>query len=331
MTWLVGRIAGAVSLEGSILCFHGLRDAEDRTAGVLHLSVARLNELLAVVRGAGTIVPLGELLGRWVAGKSTRGLLAITFDDAYASLLDTAELWYARAPFPVTVFVVGQASQSGAAFWWDRLDALTPVLLPEEWRRLAESAGLEVPRGADGGNGVAMAQTVRDWVVRARQGRAPEPFQEQLARLEAAHGTSARQRPMTVTELHRFGALGPVTFGPHTMTHPALSTLAPKEVVAEIRTGWEAMSAWGLPQVIPVLAAPYGALHPELAALAAEAGMHAVLALDDRRVGRLRTPRSSAVASRLSMVQGVTAGRLAYRLSGLRELVSAPVEGGAAR
>lgn len=321
--WALGRIAGALSREGSILCFHGIREECGSADGILHVSIARMNELLAVVRGAGAIVPLDELIGRWSAGRTTRGLMAVTFDDAYASLLATADHWYTRAPFPLTIFVVSEASQSGATFWWDRLETLAPLLGSDEWRRIGVVVGLDGAWHVEPVSGSAMGRRVREWVVTRCHGRADSRFRDELSRLEELHGVRTRQRAMTLEELRRFAGLGPVSFGAHTITHASLSTLTPGGVVEEIRAGWEAMGAWGLPGMVPVLAAPYGAMRPDISSLAAQAGMQACLALDDRRVGPLSHKGESPVVSRLSIVQGVSPVRLAYRLSGMREAVAA--------
>src|SRR4051812_6690625 len=81
-----GRPVGA----GSILCFHSVAD-QPLDPGSPHVSPATLRMVIAAARRVGTIVPLREILARHRAGRSTRGMVAITFDDAYAALVAATE------------------------------------------------------------------------------------------------------------------------------------------------------------------------------------------------------------------------------------------------
>lgn len=321
---LLGRLARALSRRGSILCLHGVREDDDPFPSVMNVTVARLTELLSVVRAFGTIVSLEELHGRWAAGDSTRGMVAVTFDDAYYSLLATASRWYAQDPFPMTVFVVSAASELGAVYWWDRLEALQGHLSDEEWADLlaVATAGSAEKKQEDRAD--VAAHALRDCVVFHCHGRSPSGLDEELTRLEDRHAVRTRQRAMSIPELRRLGGLGPVTFGVHTATHPALPTLDRAEARREIRGAWDAMRSWGLPNVIPYLAVPFGLMGPGIVALGLDTGMTASLALDDRCLGSPLAAAADHALSRLSLVQAVTPMRLAHRLSGVRDILQPP-------
>lgn len=317
-TSTLGRISRAVSASGSIVCFHGIRGDDDSTTGPMHVSVARLIQVLEILRASGAIVSLQELHRRWSDGASTRGLFAVTFDDAYVSLLNTVDEWYTRSPFPMTVFVVATASEKGASFWWDRLEALAPLLRDSEWERL--EAAIEM--GEAGHPSWGRGAKIRQWIVHRRAGTPSGRFEEELTHLEDVHSTRAQQRAMTIEELRRLGTLGPISFGPHTNTHRALSALTPFAALEEIQSGWDALGRWGLPSIVPFLAVPYGLMGTAVPELSRRSGLAACLALDDRRIGGPTPPGEPHTLSRLSMGQEVTPLRLGYRLTGLREVVS---------
>src|SRR5207245_14546 len=66
-------------------------------------------------------VPLGDLLARHRAGRSIRGLAAISFDDGYRGVLRHALPVLRQLGLPATVFVVAGALARTEPFWWDRL------------------------------------------------------------------------------------------------------------------------------------------------------------------------------------------------------------------
>src|SRR5690349_12643129 len=111
---------------GAILCFHSLTTTRLPAEGIVHLPLAAFKRIIAAVRQVAEIVPLADLVRRHLDGRSTSGLVAVTFDDAYASLLTEAEDFLGRAAIPVTVFVVTNAASTGARYWWDRIDEVFP-------------------------------------------------------------------------------------------------------------------------------------------------------------------------------------------------------------
>src|SRR5579872_4154872 len=78
------RVAATVlSPPGSILCYHSVTTADLPSASVVNVPRAELEAAIALVRTLAEIVPLTVLVERHRARKSTRGLAALTFDDAY--------------------------------------------------------------------------------------------------------------------------------------------------------------------------------------------------------------------------------------------------------
>lgn len=307
-----GKLARVLSRHGSILCLHGIRGSTE-TESVMNVTLSKAMELIDVARAAATIVPLSDLHARWVRGLPHAGLVAITFDDAYVSLLQTASSWYCRAPFPATVFVVAGASRTGGAYWWDRLEAISPLASLSD--RLSLEAAVGVPDHLRGGSDPVFGawRTLRQWLLREHAGRPPEAFGEQLTSIESRLQTSTLQRAMTIGELHELARLGPVAFGVHTAEHPVLPLLPDEDVVSEIRTTWNALRDWELPAPTPYLAAPFGLYDKRTATLAMEAGMSGVVGLQES----VLLSDESSVMPRWTLVSAMTSARLALRISGV--------------
>src|SRR5690606_13496083 len=66
-----------------------------------------------------SVLPLAELHERAKRGGSLRGLAALTFDDAYAGVLEHALPVLAAHGAPCTIFATGVGSDAGAPFCWD--------------------------------------------------------------------------------------------------------------------------------------------------------------------------------------------------------------------
>jgi hypothetical protein len=101
----VGRLVGT---RGAILCFHGFDVDAAPSRSSMHVPLSSFEATVAMAQGIGTVVPLREVVTRHVAGRSTAGLIALTADDAYASLL-AAGPFLERSRVPFTVFAISDA------------------------------------------------------------------------------------------------------------------------------------------------------------------------------------------------------------------------------
>ena len=137
MPWLdrlgggVARLAGT---RGAILCFHGLEVPGERSGSSLHVSMEQFERVVEAVHGLGRLVPLREIVGRYLAGRRTAGQVAVTADDGYASWL-LAEGFLARKGIPFTIFAVSGALAAMPRFWWDRIDDAAFRARPGRWRQ----------------------------------------------------------------------------------------------------------------------------------------------------------------------------------------------------
>jgi peptidoglycan/xylan/chitin deacetylase (PgdA/CDA1 family) len=310
----VGRVVGT---RGAVLCFHGLDVRGAPSPASMHVPLAMLEATVALVQGFGTVVPLRELVTRNVAGRATAGLVAITADDAYASLL-AAEPFLQRTRVPFAVFAVSDALAGGRAFWWSRIEDLFPAVSSERWRRFEQECGL--PEAYRRGQPVEEGplRPFRQWLLAAHAGRWPSILEPPLARLEAEVGRRTAQRSMTETELAGFVARTGAEIGLHTVSHAVLPFLADDELVREITHCHEELRSH-FADVLPYLALPYGLVDARTLRLAAEAGMTVSLTLAgvplfERYAPELGMPR-------VCVVRELTQGRLALKLSRAAGLV----------
>jgi peptidoglycan/xylan/chitin deacetylase (PgdA/CDA1 family) len=316
MTWsdrlaaAAGRVMGT---RGAVLCFHGIETDATPSPSSMHVPLPLLEAVIDTIQGLGTIVPLRDLVDRHLAGRSTRGMVAVTTDDGYVSWR-AAEGFIVRRGMPITMFVVSDAMDRGQTFWWDRLDEAAVRAHPERWRRFEDDCGLPAAyrRGQPAAEGPV--RPLRQWLLATHAGRWPAALQEPLTRLEAEVGARTRQRAMTETELHGFLGRTGAQLGVHTVSHAALPFLADDEVVAEIRHAYDALRE-RFPATLPYLALPYGLFDARTLRLASGAGMTVSLTLPGCPLERSFS--AGAGMPRLCVMREHTPGKLTLRASGV--------------
>lgn len=323
-----GMVVGALARRhspGAILCYHGV--ARSAPARSIHVSPEELAGAVARLRRVATLVPLREIVERVAEGRSTAGLAALTFDDAYVSVAIEAGELLEREAVPFTVFVVTSASRGGARFWWDRLEALAHGADGETWRRLVERLGVPARYRSESADGAVRFARLRAWVLRRHAGREPPGLSDAAAEAEevgretsdsAVEGAPTRMdRAMTFEELDRLSASPLVDVAVHTMTHAALPLLPDDEVRSEVRACYlELRDRW--PDALPVLAVPYGLADERVVRLAREAGMAASLTLSDNT---LAVAGPGGGLPRLGMSRGDPLWKLPLRCAGVVERV----------
>lgn len=299
---------------GSILCFHSIT-SDPMDAGAAHVAARTLRMAVDAARDAGTLVPLRELVSRHQQGRSTRGLTALTFDDAYAALLSPDVAFLRTENIPVTVFVTTDAAETGSAFWWDRVDELFMRAPRERWQAFERACGL--PDAFRNGQPPHFGplRPLRQWMLHAYRGRSPAHVDEALAKLEAELGFRTAQRTMTFAELAAFAASPAVDLAVHTCSHPVLPLLADEELATEV-AGCYATLRERFPNTVPVLAAPFGLFDARSITVARRAGMQATLTLAGRT---LHGALGEDCLPRFCMCAGETEWKLLLRLAGLME------------
>lgn len=300
-----------LSSGGSIICYHSVTSPDLPSSS--HINVPREQFLAQVrlLRGQGEVVPLRALLDAHVAGRRTSGCFALTFDDAYAALPSLIADDIATLELPVTVFVPTAFIDTGRAFWWDRLDDLGAALDDATWDAFERRIGLPTAYRA-GHAGAGRFWPVRQWILSEMAGRLAPELDAALTSLEEETGIRTAHRAMQWDELTRFAASSLVDIGVHTQNHPVLPLLPPQEQEREIRGCFEDLRR-RIPKVLPVLAMPYGLYDGATAAIARQAGMEAVLTMDETCLG---FPVPEGVVPRITANRGLRGWRLMLRTSG---------------
>ena len=298
---------------GAILCLHGVTSPALPAQSEVHVPVADLKTLIAAARRMGQIVPLRDLVLRHMAGRSTAGLIAVTADDAYASLLGEVAEFLGNEGIPLTVFAVTEAAAVGARYWWDRIDDLFPRVPAARWRAFEDACGLsdDFRKGQPARYGPL--RPLRQWLLAAHAGRWPRELEPLLHGLEMDTGTRTVQRSMTFDELARFAALPSVDVGVHTLTHPVLPLLPDAELPREISRGYFELRE-RFTNTVPILAAPFGLFDSRTVAAAREGGMMASLTLAG---ATLKQDPDREDLPRFCVSRRDTATKLRVRLTGL--------------
>jgi peptidoglycan/xylan/chitin deacetylase (PgdA/CDA1 family) len=317
MDRLAGAVGRLVGTRGAVFCFHGIDADATPSRSSMHVPLGLLEAIVDSIRSLGTIVPLRDLVSRHIAGRSTRGMLAVTADDGYASWL-AAEPFLERHGMPVTIFAVSGALDTGRRFWWDRLEDSVSRAHPERWRQFEDECDLPAAYRQGQPAAEGPVRPLRQWVLAQHAGRWPEALEEPLTQLENELGPRTHQRAMTEMELAGFLARTGADVGVHTVSHAALPYLPDQELVTEIRQGYEALRE-RFPDTLPYLALPFGLFDARTLRLAADAGMTVSLTLPGCPLDR---PFSAEVGMpRLCVVRQHTPGKLTLKASGVAWLL----------
>lgn len=314
---MLSRIFRPFARSGAVLCYHGI--ATDEIRSPIHHTVAELEAVVGVARDLGKIVPLSDLVTIHESGRSTAGLFAITFDDAYLSL-KAAAAFITREHVPVTVFAVSDALDEGRVFWWDRLGTLLDRLTPGQTTTLADRWGIPAWfRDQWSGPDFLPGWELRQWIVARYAGRWPAELEETLRELERPADAATTDRSMTWAELSDFAGTGLVEIGVHTRSHPVLPVLTVAEQREEIAGCYEGLRGH-FPFTSPILAAPFGLFDVDTIAATRASGLRACLGLGGRT---LQYRGSSGALPRFCMMHPQSNVRLAPRLAGIFDRIHA--------
>jgi len=257
--------------EGAvILCYHNVIPPEALAGrdAALHMERDVFERQLAWLRRHFDLVSLEVLLDRLRSGVSLRGLMCLTFDDGYVGFFRWALPALRAQKVPAAVFLVADAADRPAAFWWDQPALAARATDERRARWLAECQG-------DGGRIALMEGVPADSV-------APSDLMP------------------ASWEMIRSHAAPDLTFGAHTSSHRALPTLDASDLANElddcarrigIQTGTRPRA----------LAYPYGAWNPAVRDAARAAGYEVGLTLN---AGRVRARDRDELALRRINVPG---------------------------
>jgi peptidoglycan/xylan/chitin deacetylase (PgdA/CDA1 family) len=164
-----------VRQAGVILCYHNVRSDRDGAAtgdAGSHLPLDRFAEQMGWLARHYQVVPLHELVERLHANRPLRGLAALTFDDGYAGVFEHAWPLLLDLGLPATVFIVADAPDAGAAFWWDHpgVARSTTQATRERWltELRGDRAGIVASLGETAVPELPRSERPADWALIAR-------------------------------------------------------------------------------------------------------------------------------------------------------------------
>jgi|SRR3954468_19143963 len=312
------RIARMTS-GGAILCFHSITTATLPAAGEAHLPLEQIKSCIRVGRRIGELVPLGDLLDRHMNGRSTSGLIAVTFDDAYAALAGEFRDFISNEAIPLTIFVVTASATVGATYWWDRVDDAFAQASPDAWRAFEVACGLPESYRRGQPTEFGPLRPLRQWLLAAFKGRWPAHLEPALNALEARAGSCTRHRSMTFGEIAELATIPSVQLGVHTVSHPVMPLLSDADLLDEIAGSYESLRE-RFPNTLRVLAIPFGLYDERTIRASRLAGMTAALTLAG---DVLRGPAGQHALSRVCVTRRDSAAGLGMRMLGLPALVRA--------
>ena len=299
---------------GAILCLHGLSTQDVPSQSPPNVPLANFIRFVTSIRRVAKIVPLKQLLDQHRRKRRTAGLVALTFDDAYRSIL-LAEDFLQTESIPLSVFVTTAFAERGGAYWWDRVDDLHSNVSPDRWQAFEDRLGLPASFRAGQPPEYGPLRPLRQWILAEHAGRWPAHGEPLLKELESAAGFATAQRSMTMAELKEFARSALVDVGVHTLTHPVLPLLPDEEAFSEIADSWRRIRE-ACPKALPVLAFPFGLYDERTVRIAREAGMEATLSVVRRTVAgyAMDTP-----LPRFCLTQQEKTWKLLMRVTGLGE------------
>jgi peptidoglycan/xylan/chitin deacetylase (PgdA/CDA1 family) len=222
--------------------------------GSLHLPVAAFAEQLGLLRREAEVVPLTTLLAAPPGGRDR--LVAVTFDDAYASALTVGLPCCAAHAIPSTVFVAPGLLGSIPA--WDRHAAAGHWAEADRTRFLWQRQGIDA------------ALAPPPWTAApAEPPSVPPSFPVPLPDLLERCRLATADAVLAAVEAGR----GLVALGNHSWRHANLGALDTATVRQEVRATAAWLAAHAAAAAVPVLAYPYGIPPRDPDAALADAGV----------------------------------------------------------
>jgi peptidoglycan/xylan/chitin deacetylase (PgdA/CDA1 family) len=226
---------------GLVLLYHRVTTL-DRDPHQLAVTPERFADHLGVLCRHGRPMTLASLVAE--RGTLPSGAFAITFDDGYADVLETAAPLLADAGVPATVFVTAGGSDVGREFWWDELERhlLDGARLPARLTLPIDGAAIEW----DASSETARQTTYVDLCARLRR-MTGASRRRTLDALAAITGVPIEPRPshrrLSNDQIAALSRSSGITIGSHTMSHSALAGIPADERQRELAGAKSALEA----------------------------------------------------------------------------------------
>lgn len=202
-------------------------------------------------------ISLHEMFRRLKDGEPLRRAVAFTIDDGYFDHARVGAPVFAELDCPVTIFAVSGFVDGKIWLWWDQL---TYIFARTRRTALTASlAGRDIPYALDSME--SRRRGARDLSLRCENASQADRLAcladlGREADVELPAAPPPEFSPLTWDEARKLEDKG-IAFGPHTVTHPVLSSTGSEHAAAEIAESWARLRA-ELQRPVPVFCYPAG-------------------------------------------------------------------------
>lgn len=284
---------------GVVLAFH-------------EISSPQLERQLEIVAANYVFVSLSELVDRLAAGRTTRGLAAITLDDGVGSVSEDAAAIALRRGWPMTFYLPTAAIDRGQAAWYHEL----PVLLHAARGRTINVAGTAFVLHSES----AIHRAIAALTARFCDCGEAEAVETLLRTLRAAVGTPrgidktlALFTPLSWPRVRELAQHHELSFEAHSVSHLAMSQLTPAQIDREMKHSQRRIEeATGMP--VRHFCYPYGGLH-QVGTVAASIARSMFRSAVTMARGRCSSRSDPALLPRIPLYQTDTADAVEMKIA----------------
>jgi peptidoglycan/xylan/chitin deacetylase (PgdA/CDA1 family) len=203
------------------------------------------------------LISLQDLFQKLLDREPLERAVAFTIDDGYFDHGQIAAPIFAEFDCPVTTFLVTSFAEGKSWFWFDKLKYIF-----EETKRPKLDARLgstSIPYTIDSTE--TRASACLDLNLRCQDASERDRLNcimdlSREAELELPKAPPARFAPLSWDDARALEKRG-MTFGPHTVTHPVLSTTTSEQAGFEISESWKRLSC-EVSKPVPIFCYPNG-------------------------------------------------------------------------
>jgi len=251
----IEALASLTDTRATILMLHRFSMPE---LGVFGHDPAQLRRNLAHLRKLRCrFMPILDLFQSLLAGEPLKKAIAFTIDDGYFDHAEIAAPIFAEFDCPVTTFLVAGFCSGEDWFWWDKLTyILEGTKMPQVEARLGATRISYVLSSTE-----AREFAGQDLILRCLNASEHVRLQcvldlSQDAEVQLPLSPPPQFAPMSWDVARRLEKTG-MTFGPHTVTHPVLSTTGDQQAEFEITESWNRLKQ-EVARPVPIFCYPSG-------------------------------------------------------------------------
>ncbi len=246
------------ALSGTCAVIFMLHRFASPERGVQGIDPEKVRAILAQLRKRRyEFISVHEVFRRLRQSEPLKRAVAFTIDDGYFDQAQVASSVFAELDCPATIFVSTGYLDGQMWYWWDQLEYIVErTKRPEITARIGKlersyrldshdarrAAILAINRECENASNAARLACIADL--------------SREAEVELPSRPPARYEPLSWSEARRLEKKG-IGFGPHTVTHPVLSSTSAEHSEFEITESWRRLSA-EVSHPVPVFCYPNG-------------------------------------------------------------------------